>query len=137
IEKYGSAVRHFKESLLLLAGSGKGAARVSEKLAFYQFPGDRPAIHRYKDLIAPVTFYVDVAGNKLLSRSGLTLNQDGGFRSGDSFQQAENVLHLGTAIDDVIRVNLLLDFLTKNDVLRPESLVGQLQFGRQPLILTL
>ncbi len=82
---------------------------MSEEFALHQILRNSAAVYRYKDLVAPVAFSMDEAGHKLLARSRLPLNQDGGFRSGNPAQQVEDVFHLRTAINDVLGENLLFN----------------------------
>jgi len=90
-----------------LAGYGarEGALFVTEQLALEQVLGDRGAIDRDERARRVRAVHVDGAGDDLLARPRLPLDEHGGGAPRDPGQQLVHVQHGGTLADQRVRAD--------------------------------
>src|SRR5262249_37922929 len=113
VEEERASIGQLELSEYALDGSGEGAALVSEKLALEELAGDSRAIDGHERPAAP-RVEVQRAGDELLSRAALALQQYGRIAAGYPADGLVDVLHRGGLADEAapgreLRPYLLLE----------------------------
>src|SRR5215470_9556822 len=90
VEEQRTPVRELEAADPSCDGTGERPALVAEELALEETGGDRGAVELDERLTAPGAERVGQAGDQLLSRSGLTPNEDRGVRRCHGLDQADH-----------------------------------------------
>ena len=83
-----------------VAGPGKGAFLVAEKLTLQQGFGNRHAVDHQKRIVGPVAVLVDGPGHQFLARPGFPADQDRGAGGRNPPDGLVDLLHGRAAADD-------------------------------------
>ncbi|MNL27926.1 hypothetical protein D3C87_1495480 [compost metagenome] len=78
---------------LVLDGATEAAFAVAEKLAFHQFRGDRPAVHRDKGSVGPRPLLVDQPRDQFLAAARLAADVHRGLTAGQFVDVFAQVAH--------------------------------------------
>jgi len=85
IQEDGSAVRLFEQPLLLAGRTRECSPDVAEELGLSKTLGDACAVDRHERTVAAGTMEVESAGDPLLSRPGLPMDEHGHARGAQHF----------------------------------------------------
>ena len=99
---------YFEVAFLGLHGAGESAPHVAEQRRFQQLRRQRSAVDRHEHLVRPRGVGVDGFGHQLLTRAGLTGDQDGGPAGGHLGHQVEHPHHPLALANDVGKAVALL-----------------------------
>src|SRR5919106_6834689 len=113
-------IRQREASLPLLGRAGKGAFFMSEKFAFHKRRRDRGTVDRNQRLVAPPARPVNRSGDQLLSRAGLSEDQDRRVRDRDLLDVIQDAPQRFALPENLIKSTAALDLLPQ---------IGR--FGRQ------
>src|SRR5208337_653529 len=83
IQEDRSPIGQFKAADALRDGAGKGAALMSEELAFQQPGGDGGAVQLHEGARMPHAQVMQSAGDQFFSRPSLAIDKDGGIGGGN------------------------------------------------------
>jgi hypothetical protein len=102
VEEERSPVRDLDHPRLRAVGAGERAALVTEQLGLEQRVGKGGAVHRDEHLGGSAALRVDRAGDQLLPRPRLSLDQYVGLGPGGLPHELEDRAHRGALTDDVV-----------------------------------
>ena len=121
--KSGPPLGGFEQALPVRVGPGEGPPDVAEEFAFEERLRDRPATDDDERAFGPLAPAVQGAGDQLLARAGLPVDQDGAGRGGGSLNGPEDLLHPGAPPHELLKPVIPLHLLPQAAVLIDQSLL--------------
>ena len=91
IEEQGAARSRLETTGAVIDGTGKGTARVAEKLAFKQVLGNGSAVDPDEWFVLAPAAVVDFPGDQFLAGAGFTPDEHGGIGGGDEVNLADGL----------------------------------------------
>src|SRR5690606_10508614 len=122
VEEEGAAVRLLEEAAAIGVRVGEGAPLVPEELALEEGARDGPAVHRHEGAPRPAPLFVQRAGDQLLARPALALDEHGRVVAGDLAERGEDLLDGLAPADHAAVAPALAEGLAECPVLPPEAL---------------
>ena len=99
VEEDGAAVGGLEEALLVGRRARERAADVAEELGFEQVVRERAAEERHERAVGARAVVVEAAGDELLARAGLALDEDRDVGVEDAVERLEEGVHGRRAAD--------------------------------------
>ena len=128
VEEQRAAVGQLESADAPLSRAGERAFHVAEQFAFDQARGDGAAVELHERSIATRAALVDGAGDELLARAGLAVDQYARVRAGDEIDLAQRLLQGRARADDLAMVTLFGDLALQIAILPLQPLLQALDF---------
>ncbi len=131
IEEDGALVGELEAADALRDGAGEGAALVPEKFAFEQTGGNRRAVELDERARVARAEIVEGAGDQLLARAGLAVDDDGGIGGSDRLHFAQDAAQGFALADDLFEIPFAADFVLEIQLLARQLVleIGDLAEG--------